>query len=136
MPTYEYQNARGKTFDIVLPMSVNKPEAILVLKGGDWKPCEPGTPRSYARVFTFAGSVKAPPAGVINEKGGLPVSRALPAKYRKKGDGSTVINLGGHKAVKHRDGALTDLAGRRVIRNREDRARATDQTGFKYHRDV
>lgn len=134
MATYEYQNDDGDSFEIVLPMADEKPEAIRVLKSGKWRPCKRETPGSYKRVFTYAGMTKAPPAGIVSD--GLPISRALPARYRKKGDGSEIVTISGKKAVRHKDGTLTDLGGRRVIRNREDRARAQDQTGFKYERDV
>ena len=135
MACYGYKNHEtGETFDIHLPMSADKPAAI-VMVAGEWEEVDPDSPGAFVREFAFAGAIRGHQAGIIREKG-PPVSRALPPKMRKPGDGSEVKKVGKHSIVKHRDGTRTDMTGKRIIENKQDRARASDQTGMKYDKNL
>lgn len=135
MPTYAYRNAQGDELEIVMSMAEDRPGAI-VPDGDGWKPCDADDPGAYLRVFTFAGAQKAPGYATNYHAPGPPVSRSLPRRKMKPGDGSRVVEKYGHKIVKHTDGTLTNLKGQRIIASREDRARAESQTGARFSRDA
>lgn len=135
MPTYAYRNAAGDEMDIVLPMSEDRPGAILP-DGDGWKPVTADEPGAFLRVFTFAGARKAPGVATEYHTKGPPVSRSLPRRKAKPGDGARVVERSGHKIVEHRDGTRTNLKGQRIIENRADRRRAEDQTGARFSRDA
>ena len=70
--------------------------------------------------------------GVIAAKGGLPVSRSLPDDMRR----GEVKTIAGQQVQEHKDGTLTTMTGRPVVRNDRDRekfiARHYDATGERY----
>lgn len=152
MPTYEYKNPAGETFEIVHSIKHLPPASIIVYPDKTWqdatKPIagtytDPETGetacsrieyvqgldadrRCYERQITGGGGIIVADYTPKPDKDGLPVSRAAP---RRKG--GKLRKVGGNMVREHDDGVFTNAKGQPIIDSNETARRVAKSTGME-----
>lgn len=151
MPTYQYRNEAGETFEFMHSIKHLPPEKIVVFPDGSWQDATtrvsgtytdpksgqtgccrvaymaslPTDRRVYTRQITGGGGISVPDYVPRPNKTGLPVSRAAP---RRKG--GQVRKVGDNYIREHSDGVVTNLHGQPIIDSNEAARRVAKATGM------
>lgn len=119
MPMYEYENTETTERR---PFFYKMGEAPQQRRDGDG---------IWQRVYSaFQVNMKPSNNGCepnrVRRHGNLPVSLSLPKDTRE----GTIVTRSGQKVRKHKDGTLSTLSGRPIIRNKKDSDRFAKQMGY------
>lgn len=132
MARYDYQRPDGMVFEVVAPMSAEKPERIWVEDPtnpeSSWRAATAQDPADQVFGRIFACRMSRP---VVEDysidwgKGKLPVSHSMSARQ----DPYELVKRGGYTVRRHADGTFSDTRGRPIVTSKRDSDRHCAATG-------